>query len=1039
MLNPGDEVRRRSDPAQKGIVRGLAQEFGPLRYIEVFTNNHVVQVLEDEWELNSAQDAVGGWAQFQSRITSERLRPDRPLSNTLYSFGASRTLLMPHQIKPVLKFLESPKHRILIADEVGLGKTIEAGLILTELRARTRLNRVLILCPPSLTGKWQLELRSRFNEHLFEHHESGRLHQWLNKVEEGHVAPLHAISTFHTVRTDSMRERFLEVWPHVDLIIIDEAHHMRNKNTATNQMGRLFRDLCSHLILLTATPVQNGLGDLFSLLNLLDEEEFKDEQTAQARFAANRPIVLAQAKLNPLTPSSQEQVLQYLHSAAGMKWHEANKRLHSLINKLSSSATYIQDHLDEVRQELDHMNLIGHLMSRTKRSSIPSGNAGSSTRNPIPLLCDFSPAEMKLYQAFVRFNGLSASVTPGGKSGSAHHWASLMRQRMASSCLPACIDHIHSLMVAHATKQSVEVEEDSDNPNQDAPPSFHPLQAPPNIFTKLLLDARAELTKAAAEWEAHPHDAKLSRLRELLSGTNDKMLLFSFFRGTLRYLEKRLNDFGITTYLITGELTPEERPTIIQQFRQCEGKAVLLSSSVGTEGLDFQFCGALVNYDLPWNPMVIEQRIGRLDRIGQQHKSISIFNFWVKGTIEEVILRRLYDKLHVFEGSIGALEPILGELLDDAEMQALSMAPEGADPAVQLEGIYENVENLIDQKTDDASLLDTQVDSLFISDTIYDVAVAQAQRNRRFITSGQLIAYLRIYFEESLQDGSSIRQNSQNPRAVTLKVGSSLPERLRLFQEQSGLTVHGITAFLQTGNTVHATLDQQRAFDNPTIPFITALHPLVRLAGKELLQKSSSSDWLQYFQVEMHRDVVAAAHLDVEVGIYYFKVIVLTFGGVRNTSSLVSLFVSREHHELPPDVCEGLLALMVEKGATPSVDITLPSETLQGMKEMATTAIYSRVGTLHSSAKASNDHLRDTRKGSLLAAFERTRAAAIAQIEKRQAKLPLGASDPYIKGIETRIENAQKRLTIQLGELDGAVVTQEFDPNFADGLLLIRS
>jgi len=164
------------------------------------------------------------------------------------------------------------------------------------------------------------------------------------------------------------------------------------------------------------------------------------------------------------------------------------------------------------------------------------------------------------------------------------------------------------------------------------------------------------------------HDSKLQAFLNLLeelrrSGTK-RVLVFSFFRHTLAYLREQLSKKGVACALIWGDTPHEERPSIIDEFEA--GKfEVLLSSEVAAEGLDLQFCDCLVNYDLPWNPMRIEQRIGRLDRYGQKHDVVRVYNLVLSGTIEDRILYRCLQRIGVFEHTIGGLEPIIGEIMEE--------------------------------------------------------------------------------------------------------------------------------------------------------------------------------------------------------------------------------------------------------------------------------------------------------------------------------------------------------------------------------------
>ena len=150
------------------------------------------------------------------------------------------------------------------------------------------------------------------------------------------------------------------------------------------------------------------------------------------------------------------------------------------------------------------------------------------------------------------------------------------------------------------------------------------------------------------------------------------VLIFAFYKGTLNYLSKRLSADGFANLVLHGDVAVNERPGVIDRFRDDPAVPILLSSRIGGEGLDFQFCNTMFNYDLPWNPMEVEQRIGRLDRIGQEFEVIRIYNFSVEGTIEQKILDRLYNRIEIFQQSVGDLEEILGDIVHNLERELLS-------------------------------------------------------------------------------------------------------------------------------------------------------------------------------------------------------------------------------------------------------------------------------------------------------------------------------------------------------------------------------
>ena len=195
----------------------------------------------------------------------------------LYTFYASRTEFQVHQFKPVLKLLNTFKQRLLLADEVGLGKTIEAGIIITELSARLgELSRVLIVCPSMLLSKWEREMQKRFSLN-FDILTRNDFIKFLQRyIEYGEAEKMKGIISLQTLRSNKMIERLREVSPHFDIVIVDEAHYMRNPETLSSELGEVLSELADAMLFLSATPLQLGTPDLFNLLSLLIPEEFSD-------------------------------------------------------------------------------------------------------------------------------------------------------------------------------------------------------------------------------------------------------------------------------------------------------------------------------------------------------------------------------------------------------------------------------------------------------------------------------------------------------------------------------------------------------------------------------------------------------------------------------------------------------------------------------------------------------------------------------------------------------------------------------------------
>ena len=303
---------------------------------------------------------------------------DYPLRNNVYAFNASRTRFFPYQFKPLLKFLDAPKHRLLIADEVGLGKTIEAGLILTEVRARQTVQRVLVVCPANLTQKWRMELKRRFGEE-FEILDARGFNAFLRDYEDSpHDVNLNGIISLESIRQQNVLDQLEALSPSFDLVIVDEAHHMRNFGRKQRKAGVLLSQSADAMLFLTATPIHLGNENLFSLLNILDDEEFPDLYTVDNRFHYNEPIIKAMICMGHIPPNLDEAV-HFMESLAPSPWTTNNPTYSEVLDKLRMLSN---DELDasatrrlilDTQRDLAELNLIGHIFTRTKKREVQTG------------------------------------------------------------------------------------------------------------------------------------------------------------------------------------------------------------------------------------------------------------------------------------------------------------------------------------------------------------------------------------------------------------------------------------------------------------------------------------------------------------------------------------------------------------------------------------------------------------------------------------------------------------------------------------------
>lgn len=611
----------------------------------VLTNRGITQVREsDLQELKSIQGDPSSWLDtplsdaenIALTLTATKLRD--PLTDVIYSFQTSRTLFRPYQFKPVLKMLMGTKQRILIADEVGLGKTIEAGLIWSELDLRTPMENVLVVCPAALKKKWQDEMYRRFDRKL-EELNTERLGGWLDQIELGRSEPLKAIASLEGLRASVHLERLAKLAPRFDLIIVDEAHYLRNNNTQSFALGEIISDIADALVFLSATPLNLGNNDLFNLLNLLDSSQFFDrsvfdEQLEPNRFLNEIARHLLNSDLNP------RELLPYLGAIKGTALGHTivNRSDFESLEELLNLESLTTNQISRAKRHIAELNTLASVFTRTRKAETPEKRA---IRTPISVQVNWSDEEHNAYASIRKWftdRALAKGISPG--------LALQMPLRQAASCLPATFELLQDKYgFAEEEFEGLDAYDGIESADSLSKLMNYDLNVIPTI----------------------PRDTKyiefeMAILAARKNGMAKQVLIFSFFTRTINYLKRELIKTGLNVKTMYGATPPRERQDLMASFRRGEFD-ILICSEVGSEGLDFEFCDTLVNYDVPWNPMKVEQRIGRLDRFGQKAEKIFIYNMQIPGTIEDDIFMRLYSRIGVFEESIGELEPILRDEL----------------------------------------------------------------------------------------------------------------------------------------------------------------------------------------------------------------------------------------------------------------------------------------------------------------------------------------------------------------------------------------
>jgi len=718
-------------------------------YCEILLNGEYKTVCVSDIEVAETEIRLSSLDELKKNIFISCII--NPLSDILYSHNTNRLTPEPHQYKPLIKFLNSENSRVLIADEVGLGKTIEAGMIFKEIDKREELKISLIVVPSSLTYKWQEELSIRFDEYFTIYKTNQFLH-FIDQVENYSGSKFineKIIISYHTLRDERVMKKLKNSFFEVDFLIMDEAHTMRNMGTSTFESAEIITSLSEHIIFLSATPVQNSLSDLFNILSLLDCDYFKDYDYFQKMLAPNSTI----HKLIALLRNSHTlaEIKAFIHENQNENFPPLLNDIFADILKLESiQNSHKVDFIDRL-MKADHLSFI---INRTKKKDVGL----CIPRHATSVIVEITEQEKNYYDAVIELVKFLNPDTPQG-------FITIMPERMASSSMIASLESFKEMK--KSGKLFIKDIDDLEDYYEDIDIRKEALK---------YLDDIIEKGKLIGD-----DDSKFIKFEEILKNLKSQnikqMILFSFFKKTLNYLEVKLQEMGYSVGKIHGDFSIEERFAKIKEFKK-GAFDILLSSEVGSEGLDMQFCNVVINYDLPWNPMRVEQRIGRIDRIGQKFDKLHIFNLCIIGSIEDRILNRLYSKLNIFESSIGELEPILGELekeLNIAELMKLSQAE--IDNKLNLKGLAleRKKSEILENNSEFDKMLNEDLDYKNSEESFLNplkLNILQEQSKKIFIE--YLIANNINYFE--LKDGS-LKLSSENLKQLISLLKTNMSDK----------------------------------------------------------------------------------------------------------------------------------------------------------------------------------------------------------------------------------------------------------------------
>ena len=836
-FSPGQIVCLASNPSIKGaVVEVLA---GPSEdRIRVFVDGNVQRYYASQLQAADQSDSASPFSavQFQTYLTALQIR--HPSLSTLYSLNAARVDFIPYQFRPVLRFIRSDRPRLLIADGVGVGKTIEAGLILRELQARREINSILIICPRPLVTerKWELEMK-RFDER-FTHLDGKTLKHCINEMHLDGAWPAQHQKTIlpYSLFDEALlygpgsngksRKRrgqgllALDPPPRFDLVIVDEAHHIRNPNTYTHQAVRFFCDHAEAAVFLTATPIQLGNHDLFVLLNVLRPDLVLDQESfahmAEPNPFINQAVDCARAQEQGWTGRATAA----LDQAAATGWGRAilrhNPEFRRVRDQLAEGRVAPDERIQLIT-ELETLHTFSGIINRTRRRDIGAFTIRKPETVPVP----FAPEQQRLHDELMR---VQAEIFSRLHGNSNVRFLMTTIRRQAASCLMGLAPFLESIL--NRRIDELEGAEAGDTAFVSSGDAIDSIRA--QIET-IIEKARS----------LDPYDPKLEALRKIIRDKqdlpNNKIMLFSSFRHTLAYLDAHLRADGIRVGMIHGGTPDEERVALRDRFEKPRGDSdcldVLLFSEVGCEGLDYQFCDCIVNYDLPWNPMRVEQRIGRIDRNGQQSENVAIVNLITPGTVDADIYERCLLRIGVFENALGGSEEILGDISREIRNIAENYSLSEEDRRAKLQQLADNEIRLIQEQE---KLEQRQLE-------LFGIRLPQDQMKQEieeassyWLSPLSLHRLVTLYLQNTCGKEQAFILGERPLKTLRLSqdARNSLLRDLQQLPKQNTPVYREWETWLK-GSEPHlsVTFEPDCASQNPKAAFIMPLHPLVRQAA----------------------------------------------------------------------------------------------------------------------------------------------------------------------------------------------------------------
>lgn len=871
-----------SDPKINGVVMSL-KNLGDITQYNVFVNNEIKQYYTGQIALVE-KSAGYNWislTEMRSYLTAYQI--NNPSSQNLYSLNSARIDFVPYQFRPALKMIHADEPRILIADSVGVGKTIEAGLIIKELEARSDLERVLVICPKPLVAerKWELEMK-RFDEEFIPL-DGATLRQIISDTDRDGDWPVRfnkAIIPYSILDSKvyngeiGRRNRIfglseLDPEPHFDLVIVDEAHHIRNGSDDKEKAFayKCTKNFCDHadaVVMLTATPLQTSDNDLFTLLNVLRPDIVVDKDTFEMMSRPNANISRAVHLVRAMEEGWNEKASTELLDLQKTQWGDnviaENPLYNDILRRLESNEIDREERVKLI-SDIESLHSFGTMLNRTRRRDIQD----FCVRRSHTVSTSFTEYQQTLHDELLYFEHEALSTLHNANSVA--FMISTIR-RQAASCIFGLAPYIRDII----SRRLMQLDYDPDSLINDVDEKS--LNTISSLAKKVLMLADKLPEKDPKFEETYVI------IRKKQEQSNNKIMIFSTFRHTLSYLKRKLSECGLRVEQIDGSVKDDTRYELKSRFELSRENEyaidILLFTEVGSEGLDYQFCDMMINYDLPWNPMKIEQRIGRIDRRGQLSDVVNIYNIITEGTVDADIYHRCLMRIGVFERSIGDCEEILGQIASGIDYIVYDTNLTDEERNIKLEQMADNEV----RKMQELNRLEEEEKELFGFDlteltTSHEIKKAESP----WISGYFLQKLIENYITAIVGKGQYIIGESS---LKTIRLSASARQILRddLKKLTGGRNAlrRSWQNYLSGNKPNHSiTFDPETASKERDSFFITAMHPLAKQAAKYYSHRESA-----YLHLQLHTS-------EIPSGQYVFSVYAWQYTGYNTYTKLITV------------------------------------------------------------------------------------------------------------------------------------------------------